>query len=131
MQASLKLLGFGLLFLGSFVFLETNTWACNRCYEDARSAVYSYTAVKKAQTDPENFEFLVFKINGVLTEPLLKNLTLYLKKRPDADPDTVKISTHQNSMGFLHKKTVPLENLVKNLHQAFPQLKFQFIPYPK
>ncbi len=131
MHHSLKIFGFGLILLGVVAFLPPKLRACDRCYEDERSAVYSYSAVKTAQDDPKNFEFLVFKIKGILTKPLLENLNTYLKDQADVEAGTIKISTYKNSMGFLHKKTVSLETLTENLNRTFPQLKFQNIPYPK
>jgi hypothetical protein len=104
-------------------------YPCGLCREDDRSAVYSYEAVQKAKAQPDKLEFVVLKVAGVLSAPITDKLAQWLKARPGVDPETVKISTAQKSIGLILEKSQSKEALVGELQNEFPGLRFHVVPY--
>lgn len=102
---------------------------CGLCHEDNRAAVYSYEAMKKVKADPSRLEFAVFKIVGPLSKPSVDRLTLWLGQRPGVDRETVKVSVHQKSMGFVWEKSHSKADLILELQKQFPELQVHAIVY--
>jgi hypothetical protein len=104
-------------------------FACGLCHEDDRSAVYSYEAVQKAKAQPDKLEFVVLKVTGALPSPTVDLLSQWLKARAGVDPETVKISAAQKSIGLVMKRTRSKETLAGDLQKDFQGLRFHVLPY--
>ena len=102
---------------------------CGICYEDDRSAVYSFEAAQKAKADPEHFEFVILKVRGNLDDKAALKVVRWLMKRNGVTANTVKISTPQKSIGFLFEKRANLNHLIESMKQTFSPLNFHLRTY--
>lgn len=105
----------------------SSAYPCGLCYEDNRAAVYSYEAMEKVKADPDRFEFVVIKVQGALPKKTAGLLTQWLLEREGVDPQTVKISALQKSIGFVLEKTCSKEELISDLSKDF-ELGFRILP---
>jgi hypothetical protein len=74
-------------------------------------------------------EFVVLKVTGALPAPTAERLAQWLKARPGLDPEAVKISTTQKSIGLLMERTQSKEALVGDLQKEFQGLRFHVLQY--
>ena len=106
----------------------SNLYACGLCYEDNRAAVYSYEAMEKVKAAPDRLEFLVIKVKGPLPQETVRLLTLWLTGREGVDPQTVKVSALQKSIGFVFEKAYSKTKLIDDLSKDFEGRGFQILP---
>lgn len=117
------------LILSSLASLRHAAYPCCPYHEDCVSAVNSYEAMEKVKAQPDNLEFAILKIEGLLPQATLEELHQWLLNRIGVHSTTVKISASQKSAGFVFEKRCSKDSLTKDLERDFPELDFKMLQY--